>query len=142
MKRDTSGKSRSKSTIPKDHRFAHSKNLGLGSEMWGANYERSSTANRQGGKSTRTKARSASLARAGTGLIVAGRFIPILGYAWAYDDLMKGSKDSEIAKTTSRQYDRNVELIGSSADIAMDVAFKPSGVAQTIAHVALWSVLS
>lgn len=106
------------------------------------NYETDHRANRQGGKSSRTMRRSTPMALHGSALVIAGRLVPVLGFAYAYSDLMKGSDDSEIYQGGKRINQQSYDTISSFANTAGDIAFRPKGPVQTIANIALWSVLS
>lgn len=127
----------------KDTKPAQGKNLGLGQENWKGNYERSHTANRTRGRSSKTKPRSSSMARASGGLYAFGKLLPTIGFYVAVDDLLSSGQESATYTESTRLVDRNRSMIGNAATFSKDAVFNPtSSPAAFVTHAALLALFS
>ena len=112
-------------------------------ENWAGQHERSHTANRQGGRSSKTKPRSLSMAGASSGLYAFGKLLLTIGFYVAVDDLLSSGEKSATYTESTRLVDRNESMIASAASFSKDAVFNPtSSPAAFVTHAALLALFS
>ena len=116
-------------------------------ETWKGQHERSHTANRQGGRSSKTTPRSLSLAGASGSLYAFGKLLPTIGFFVAVDDLLSSGEESATYRTAKTTHDRSTGLMVDSTkqawNFGTDAVFNPtSSPAAFVTHAALLALFS